>query len=97
MANRVTMNICGETYTLIAEESPSYMERVGNLVNEELTKVMEGTKASRTDAAILAAEMLALGDPQIAAKVANYKENLKNKITKANAELKEVHYKFKTN
>lgn len=55
MANRVTMNICGESYTLIAEESPSYMERVGNLVNEQLTKIMEGTKVSRTDAAILAA------------------------------------------
>jgi len=55
MANRVTMNICGESYTLIAEESPSYMERVGNLVNEQLTKVMEGSKVSRTDAAILAA------------------------------------------
>ncbi len=49
------------------------------------------------NAAILAAEMLALGDTEIAAKVANYKENLKNKITKANAELKEVQYKFKTN
>ena len=49
------------------------------------------------NAAILAAEMLALGDAQIAAKVANYKDNLKNKITKANAELKEVQYKYKTN
>ena len=49
------------------------------------------------NAAILAAEMLALGDAQISAKVTNYKENLKNKITKANAELKEVKYNFKTN
>ena len=49
------------------------------------------------NAAILAAEMLALGDAEIAVKVANYKENLKNKITKANADLKEVKYKFKTN
>ena len=49
------------------------------------------------NAAILAAEMLALSDEQIAAKVANYKENLKNKITKANAELKEIKYQFKTN
>ena len=49
------------------------------------------------NAAILAAEMLALGDTQIAAKVLNYKENLKNKITKVNAELKEVKYQFKTN
>jgi len=49
------------------------------------------------NAAILAAEMLALGNPQIAAKVEAYKEGLKNKITKANAELKEIKYKFKTN
>lgn len=55
-----------------------------------------GVNAS-LNAAILAAEMLALGDEAIAAKVADYKENLKNKITKANADLKEVKYKFKTN
>lgn len=49
------------------------------------------------NAAILAAEMLALGDPAIAAKVAHYKEGLKNKIVKANEELKEIQYKYKTN
>ena len=49
------------------------------------------------NAAILASEMLALGDPVIAQKVADYKKNLKNKITKANEELKGVHYPFKTN
>ena len=49
------------------------------------------------NAAILAAEMLALGDADIAAKVANYKADLKKKITKANDELKLVQYKFKTN
>ena len=49
------------------------------------------------NAAILAAEMLALGDAEIAKKVAQYKDNLKNKITKANAELKEVKYQYKTN
>ena len=49
------------------------------------------------NAAILAAEMLALGDENIAKKVADYKEGLKNKIVKANEELKEVQYKFKTN
>ena len=49
------------------------------------------------NAAILAAEMLALTDEGIAKKVADYKENLKNKITKANEELKSVQYRFKTN
>ena len=49
------------------------------------------------NAAILAAEMLALGDPVIAAKVAHYKEGLKNKIVKANEELKGIQYRYKTN
>ena len=59
MANRVTMNICGEDYTLIAEESPSYMERVGKLVDARLSEVLETGSVSRTDAAILAAINLA--------------------------------------
>ena len=49
------------------------------------------------NAAILAAEMLALSDEGIAKKVSDYKENLKNKITKANEELKEIQYKYKIN
>ena len=59
MANRVTINICGEDYTLIAEESPSYMERVGKLVDEKLSEVLSAGSVSRTDAAILAAINLA--------------------------------------
>lgn len=49
------------------------------------------------NAAILAAQMLAVGDPQMMRKVVDYKEGLKGKIAKANAELKDIHYKFKTN
>ena len=59
MANRVTMSICGEDYTLIAEESPSYMERVGKLVDEKLSEVLSAGSVSRTDAAILTAIKLA--------------------------------------
>lgn len=55
MANRVIMTICGEDYTLVAEESPSYMERVGNLVDSRLQEVLASGNISRTDAAILAA------------------------------------------
>ena len=33
MANRVTMSICGDEYTLVADESSAYMEKVGALVN----------------------------------------------------------------
>lgn len=49
------------------------------------------------NAAILAAEMLALGDAAIAERLAAYKKGLKTKIEKANAELAEVRYQFKTN
>ena len=49
------------------------------------------------NAAILAAEMLALGNDELQQKMADYKENLKNKIEKANAELSEVKFRHKTN
>jgi len=48
------------------------------------------------NAAILATEMLALADENIAAKVARHKASLKEKIEKANKELAEIKdYKFK--
>ena len=49
------------------------------------------------NAAILAIQMLALSDAPLAEKLAAYKEGLKKKIVKANADLKEVHYEYKTN
>ena len=49
------------------------------------------------NAAILAVEMLALADPEIAEKLAKYKDGLKQKIIRANADLAEVQYEFKTN
>ena len=50
------------------------------------------------NAAILAAEMLALADEQLAARLETYKTSLREKIVKANAELAQVDgYKFKTN
>lgn len=49
------------------------------------------------NAAILAAEMLALSDTALAARLKAYKEGLKEKIVKANAELAEVKYAHKTN
>ena len=49
------------------------------------------------NAAILAVQMLALGDATLAQSFAEYKEGLKKKITKANEDLKEVKYEYKTN
>lgn len=49
------------------------------------------------NAAMLAVEMLALSDEKVAEKLAAYKASLAGKIVKANAELAEIKYKFKTN
>jgi len=49
------------------------------------------------NAAILAVEMLALADEDIARRLADYKSGLMKKIEKANQELAAVKYEYKTN
>lgn len=49
------------------------------------------------NAGILAVQILAAGNDEILKKVISYKENLKNKILKANKELGEVKFEYKTN
>ena len=59
MENRITINICGEEYTFIAEESPSYMQKVAALVDARMSEVLKNGRVSRTDAAVLAAVNIA--------------------------------------
>jgi 5-(carboxyamino)imidazole ribonucleotide mutase len=49
------------------------------------------------NAAILALQMISTGDEEMQQKLINYKKDLKNKIVKANEELAEIRYKYKTN
>lgn len=49
------------------------------------------------NAAILAAQMMATEDEAMMDKIKTYKNNLKQKIVKANEDLSKVAYKFKTN
>jgi 5-(carboxyamino)imidazole ribonucleotide mutase len=49
------------------------------------------------NAGILAAQILGTGDPAVMEKMVQFKMGLASKIVKANEELKQVHYKFKTN
>jgi 5-(carboxyamino)imidazole ribonucleotide mutase len=49
------------------------------------------------NAAILSAQMLALGDETLQQRLHIYKEDLKKKITGANEELAKVTFKYKTN
>ena len=39
MANRVVVTICGEDYTFVAEEAPSYMQKLGAYVADKMDEV----------------------------------------------------------
>ncbi len=49
------------------------------------------------NAGILAAQILGIGDAKIFKETIKYKESLKQKIVKANLDLEEIKYDFKTN
>jgi 5-(carboxyamino)imidazole ribonucleotide mutase len=49
------------------------------------------------NAGILAAQIIATGDPELMKTILNYKSGLAKKISKANEELKAVKFPFKTN
>ena len=84
MANRITFNICGQEYTLMAEESPSYMQKVASLVDSKMVDIMAAGRVSRMDAAVLAAANLAdeLCKQQAAAE--NLRGQLKGYLDEAN-------------
>ena len=49
------------------------------------------------NAALLAVQMMATGAPQLYQRLEEYKASLKDKVVKANAELAELKYSYKTN
>ncbi|MCM1336673.1 MAG: 5-(carboxyamino)imidazole ribonucleotide mutase [Candidatus Amulumruptor caecigallinarius] len=49
------------------------------------------------NAAILATQIIALADEDVQARFDRYRSGLSEKIEKANAELSQIHYKYKTN
>lgn len=55
MKNRVTVTIAGQEYTLVGTEDVSYTEKVAAHVDAKVQEVLDGTRASLVDGAILAA------------------------------------------
>ena len=76
MENCIKVTICGEEYTLMAEESPSYMQKVAALVDTRMNTIMASGRFSRLDAAILAATNIA--DELL--KQQNSTENLRSQL-----------------
>lgn len=55
MKNKVTVTIAKQTYTLVALEDETYMQKVAAHVDENISAVLKEAKVSLTDAAILGA------------------------------------------
>lgn len=92
MANRITVSICGNDYTLMAEESPSYMQKVAAMVDAEMGEIMASGRVGRLDAAVLAAANLADQLLKQQASTENLRSQLKDYLddaNKAKAELSE--------
>jgi len=61
MKNRVTVTIAGQEYTLVATEDQGYMEKVAAHVDTQMNQILEGSKVSLVDGAILTALNVADG------------------------------------
>ena len=92
MANRITVTICGEDYTLMAEESLSYMQKVAALVDTRISEIMASGRVSRLDAAVLTAANLADELMKQQSSAENLRSQLKgylDDVNKAKSELSE--------
>ncbi len=84
MENRITVSICGSEYTLMAEETPSYMQKVASLVDAKMSGIMASGRVSRMDAAVLAATNLADDLLKQQAAAENLRGQLKGYLDEAN-------------
>ena len=55
MAKRIEVRIRDRVYPILAEENESYLRLCANIVDQELSKVMDGSRLTLADGAILAA------------------------------------------
>lgn len=93
MQNRIVITICGQEYTLVAEESQAYMEEVANYVSEKMEKLIDSSHVSHTDGAVLTA--LNITDELFKSKEADEKLRAQFKtyaddLNKANNEISEL-------
>ena len=59
MKHRVKVTIAGRDYTLIAAEDDGYVQRVAAYVDNQMADLIEATRVSVTDSAVLAATNIA--------------------------------------
>jgi cell division protein ZapA len=59
MKNRVTVNVAGQSYTLLAAEDQFYVEKIASHVDSSIKALRDNSQTSLLDAAILTALNLA--------------------------------------
>ena len=59
MKNKITVSIAGQTYTLVASEESGYMEKVAAHVDAKIQEVLDESKVSLVDGAVLTAMNIA--------------------------------------
>ena len=55
MKNKITVSIAGQTYHLVASEDAEYIEKVAAHVDGKIQELLEGTRLSLVDGAVLGA------------------------------------------
>lgn len=54
--NRVSIKVCGSTYTIVTEDDPDYVEELGELIDKEMKAVSQSAPTlSTTQCAVLVA------------------------------------------
>ena len=53
MQNRVTVNVAGHNYVLLAQEGEEYVHQVADFVNDQLRQTLEGGEMTQVDCALL--------------------------------------------
>lgn len=95
MRNRVTIHIAGSSYTMLAEESESYMQEVANLVDSKIGEARKTPGVSMLQAAVLAACNIADSYYKAVSVADNLRAQMKNYLEESNTlrrELAEAHH-----
>ncbi|HIS51819.1 MAG TPA: cell division protein ZapA [Candidatus Onthomonas avicola] len=98
MKSKVTVNIAGSPYTLVTTEDSAYVEEVAAQVGQMMTAVMQQSRVSALDAAVLTAVNAvdsALKEQQVSESLrAQLKDELEE-MTKVKNELAEARREIK--
>ncbi len=75
--NRVSLKICGNSYTILTEDDPDYVEDLGELIDKEMKAVAQDSPSlSQTQCAVL----VALDQADAAKKATASSDNLRAQI-----------------